>query len=58
MIATWSGFRFSRTPGALGKTIFIYQGLTPGNIDVHPKASFNRKTIQDQVNRFRLDLYG
>jgi hypothetical protein len=46
MVATRGGFCFSQTPGALVKTIFIDQGLTPGNIDVHPKASFNGKTIQ------------
>ena len=36
MIAPWGGFGLRRTLRAIDETLFIDQGLTPGNIDIHP----------------------
>ena len=43
MVASRRRLGFCCAPGALGITIFIDQGLTPGNIDIHPKASLHGK---------------
>jgi hypothetical protein len=51
VIAPWGGFGLRQAPRALGETIFIDQGLTPGNIDKHPQHSFNEKTALNQVHR-------
>jgi len=43
VIASWGRIGLRQTLWAFNKTLFIYQGLTPGNIDIHPQYSFNRK---------------
>ena len=53
VIAARGGFCLGRTPGALRKAVFIDQGLTPGNINIHPQASFSRKSINNRVHRLR-----
>ena len=57
VITTWGGFGLRQTLRAFNETLFIDQGLTPGNIDIHPQYSF-KKTALSQVHHFRLDLYG
>lgn len=42
VITTWGGFGLRQTLRALDETLFIDQGLTPGNIDIHPQYSFKK----------------
>ena len=43
MITPWGGIGLLQALRAFNETFFIDQGLTPGNIDIHPQYSFSEK---------------
>jgi len=58
MAATWYGVHLGSWSCAFGKPLLIDQGLTSGNIDIHPKASHKTRKSKFSSLRTVYGIYG